>query len=348
MGLIGAQGIGITPPSPRTFAYGEQGTIEMKPMDVVSQSTLAPGGPQQTQPTQEPISTIPDPYKMWELEQKRNLDQVEKVYQMGVIETTKKTQFKLQSLNEEYAIKKESLEKEMQMAGPEQKEKYNARFLALDTQYAIATKRLQNKDNPDLFELDSKKQQIVAQIQEEATKKKIALDTIKRLVDTGVITDPKVGLHEQLQVVGVDISLSEMRPPDPRQQLAELNYYIRLIEDQADVTKDVTKFVKTLLSPEQQAQLDELKAKRNKILVQLNPEVASIVNRPKLSTANRDIMENKGGTIGTMMEKEMPLRSRGTGTITPMTKQTPKYASNPTTGQRIVSYDEGKSWQIVQ
>ena len=326
--------------NPRTFDWGQRGTIEMKPMDVVAQSTLAPGGPQPAQQVTQPEGP-PDPYQMWEQQTTDAIKQQETLYQMGVAEATKKTRFKMQTLEREYGIKKDALEREAKMVGPEQRDNYNKRFLALDTQYTIAAERLQDKDAPDLSELEAQNQKAMMQIQETAKEKKITLDIYKRLGDTGEL-DPKESLRLQLNELGLNVTRSDMQPPNPQQRLRELGQFITFIKEKMDISKQMMgEYGKSLLTPDEQVMLDAAKKEYAELQLQINPGLAPIINRPKLADTNMSSRENKGGTIGALFNNwKNPNAAPAAKQQEPITQQ------NKKTGQMRVSYDGGKTWQI--
>ena len=338
------------PISPRTFAYGQQGTIEMKPMDIVAQSTLAPGWTPQPAQQKAPLDTS-DPYAIGEYQLKQGLQQIENDFSIADTEIMRKPQYKLNELDEIYQAKLQVLQNKFsrQPMDVDVKEKYNTALEQLEFEHNIAVMRVQNKIQPDRDLLMQKKQQAMAELQRNAETKKIKLNTIQQLYDSGIITDPIVVKQQQLQEMGVDVPLSQLLPPDPQQRLRELSQFITYIKEKMDIGKQMMgEFGAQLLTPEEREMYETAKKEYSALQLRVNPELAPIINRPKLAEAGKDLIENKGGTIGTMLVKEKSLRSYGAAAKTPTTKQAPKYANNPNTGQRIVSYDGGKSWQIVQ
>jgi len=288
----------------RTFKWGEHGEIEMRPMEDMSQSTLTPGGPQPVQQLQQQPAQPegpPDPYRMWAQQTTDAVKQQETLYQIGVAEATKKTRFKMQTLEREYDIKKDALEQEAKMAGPEQRDNYKKRFLALDTQYTIAAERLKDKDVPDLSELEVQNQKAIMQIQETAKEKKIILDTYKRLSDTGEL-DPKESFRLQLNELGMNVTRSDMQPPNPQQELREIEFYLKQFEDKMNISKQTMEgFGEKFLSPEEQEMRRALKKRHREILLLRNPEMMGMINKPRLTDTAEDVIGSKGGTIGTML-----------------------------------------------
>lgn len=333
MGVIGAVGVGITPPSPDPFRRGrvvsKRGTGMIKDIATgeITYFGTPVSEPQQVAQPEQP--KLPNPYAMLEEETGRGEQEIESEFAANESAILQKPQNRLQTLESEFEIQDRALRNKFLKTPPEGKtaqdqlDAYHDALDQLKTQKQIAALRIEDKVQPERDQLSMQRQQALAELQKTTESKRIELDTIKRLGDTGKL-DPDAVLHEQLQVMGLNISLAELRPPDPRSKLKELEYAIRVLEDRTDLTKLI--MAGEIPGPEHAADLEQLaeyKRQHREEFGKLYQIDDTVIKRPKLSAANKALADNKGGTIGTM------LRSRGTAARTPMFKQPAKQKVDP-------------------
>lgn len=273
------------------------------------------------QPVQPEKLEPPDPYIILENQLKQKSEELENEFAISEAGLLQKPKNRVATLEKEFEIQYQELNRKYlnPVAGEtvedqqKRKTQYNDALASLRTQKQIAAMRIMDKVQPEHDMLMQKKQQAAMEIQRQSENIKVALDTIKKLGDAGQL-EPTAVLQQQLQEIGIEIPLSQLKPPTPQQQLREIDYIIGELEDRVDMRK----FVELGLSPDMQQlevdkkQLQKLRLLRREKIAELFPQYAEVTNRVPLAVTDGEVLtENKGGTIGTL------LRGHGTAAKVP-------------------------------
>jgi hypothetical protein len=306
----------------RTFRWGEHGMIEMKPMEDVVRSTLAPGEKSQLpqEVVQEALAT--DPYKYLQQQQVNESKQLETIYAQAEENLTKESQYKLEALNREYQINLEDLQRQHLGKIPEgktrqdQQEVFEQAVEKLNTKMRLAQLKIESAIKPELDVLALKKQEDVLASQEAFKKQSIRLQTVDALIEDGTIQDPDVAQQARLRAVDINLPIGAFRPQlTPQQELQR-------------VSQDIGRLNKALESvgsiedvQQIQGYITQLSGRMTELLRQVYggryDEELKGTNRLKKAMANTVIPATgrTPSTIGTAINKEKTKTQKTTGRV---------------------------------
>ena len=279
----------------------------------------------------------------------QNLNQIEQEVKMGQQEATFKARYQMNTLAQKYQIERQQVEG-LRIPADKKREK----LLALNAKYELAATTIRGKIQPDLDSLQMRRQQAMQQVQANLQNKLQELAYIERNGQEWGI-DPKLIEARKFQAIGFTLPAAWFKQQDPMEQIQTRIRQIIELEDQ----------VKTTTGKERKQTLLEIERLQNEIDV-IQPEIMPDFAKPAAKTATRLTrattaagVGRKPGTLaeGMVREKQKALKIdttqfRGFAPIEKSERKKektiePKYQRNKKTGEMRVSYDGGKTWQVI-
>jgi len=281
----------------------------------------------------------------------QQLNQIEQEVKIAQQTATSNARYQMDTLKQKYQIERREIEN---MRGPIDKKR--EKLLALNTKYELAATTIRGKIQPDLDGLQTQRQQAIQQIQTGLQNKLQELAIIDKLGQEWSLS-PEAVQQKKLQAIGYNFPLSAFKQADPQQRLMELTISIAALEEQAETATGEIR--KNVLS-----QIETLHQERREVMSRLIPDFsAPIKSASKLTEATAAAgAGRKPGTLneGMLREKQKALKIDTTqfrgfapifkGEVIPKKKEKtiePKYQQNKKTGETRVSYDGGKTWQVI-
>lgn len=310
------------------------------------------------QPQQQPQKQF-NPFAVLDQQKEQQMQQLMSSYRENYGQITRDTEYKLRALANTHEIKKKALVDKYGRhdihVDPEVKKKYDADLHNLETQYAVSAEQLSGKIQPDLDTLEEARKQAVAQTQQSFNNKQIELQTIRRLQDEGVIINPAAAIREQYKIAGITMPMSAFQEQlrTPRQELSDVNAALRTIKSQIPKEGgfiDGRYVGKGVATPEVQQQIAELEEMQRQLIPQVYPQYNLAPKSIKpLSRAANQALVGDGQQGGTLAGRITAAKQGSIVGRTPKQQkpQEPVYQQNKRTGQKRVSYDGGKTWQIL-
>lgn len=123
------------------------------------------------------------------------------------------------------------LERRYIEATPMDWEQQRGKIQDLNKKYEMKALELHQKVQPHFQDLQSKKAQAIAELQQDRQARQARLKLIDELVQNGTIPQAEVALKEQLQTVGVPVSLSDLQGPPRKTQIADLRSELSAVTD---------------------------------------------------------------------------------------------------------------------
>ncbi len=279
-------------------------------------------------------------------------------------ELLRDVKYKLKTLSDKYWQERKYIE-DLKAPADQKKQK----LLQLNNKYELAAITAKSKVKPDTDALNTQKQQQLVALQQDYQQRQIRINQIQDLVDKGVVQDPYAALQEQYQIAGINLPISAFRPPKPLSME-------EMAEQQANIAFQIINLeeaMKTATGDERQAiveQIIDLENQRTQLMGLQLPEVRTAIEKSnRLSKIG--LQMSAGRKPGTLAEGVWQKKQKGLGTgklrlfglpgniaasilerkaKKPQQKtksNKPIYQKNKTTGQSRVSYDGGKTWQII-
>lgn len=272
-------------------------------------------------------------------------------------ETAIRQQFQnlLENLQGEYQIERKYIEQTPM--DPKQRE---AGVQQLNLKYEKQIYKLKSEAEPYFAELKQKRDTAMFQLESKRTEGLQRLQLVRELSDKGMITDPAAAVQEQLQVVGVSLPLTALKQPTQRRQLGDIQSEldavsrafgvfmpnkkgkpmfdkrgnllrnVRFSETGDEADSRATTAEERLLGDQLLQRRRELWQEKNDLLLQKN---VGPMQRGMATAGNMQSTPFAKGVAG-----QMPKQASGPA---------PKYMTNKKTGQKAVSYDGGKTWQLA-
>lgn len=217
-------------------------------------------------------------------------------------QATAESQNRLQTLQQEFNIEWTSLQNEWRLLQGQpasdailrRAEALREAGRTLNKKYELAATRISGKDRPDLQAIQQAKQNATMKIQQDAANKQIRIDQIRRMVAGGAI-DPYEGKSEELKLLGITVSASQLRPKSPTQQIADIDRDIKLLDAGAFGLEGGQRSSKLSLQ-EQIAIRRDMLTRRDQLVQQLGGEYAG-----PLRTATRMQRVAAGQMAGTQV-----------------------------------------------
>lgn len=261
----------------------------------------------------------------------------------------------LENLHGEYQIERKYIEQTPM--DPKQRE---AKVQQLNLKYEKAIYKLKSEAEPHFAELKQKRDAAMFQLESKRTEGLQRLQLVRELSDKGMITDPAAAVQEQLQVVGVSLPLTALKQPTQRRQLGDIQSEldavsralgvfmpnkkgkpmfdkrgnllrnVRFSETGDEADSRATTAEERLLGDQLLQRRRELWQEKNDLLLQKN---VGPMQRGMATAGNMQSTPFAKGVAG-----QMPKQASGPA---------PKYMTNKKTGQKAVSYDGGKTWQLA-
>ena len=363
-----------------TRPYGEQGQIEYKsnwgqPISESGEWLAAGEQPQAQTQTQAQIqrpsaNTLinTDPLVLLNQRADEEATLFESAFAQQYADLTKDSDNALQVLDQEYQIRIGALQQEYDSTPKNQRdEKYAQRMATryndLAKQYAVSRNKIWGKIQPDIQDLQMSFNLKKQQMEFERNNKVRRIQEIDQLHEEGVIQDDAAATAKKYSIAtGVNYSASEFRPPKTNESdLLSISLQIASLEEAGRYEEAKT-----------------LENQLNQMMGGASPEEAEVIQNTKNAARQasrfsgladrqkrRQAAKEQPGTLteGIVEAKnkaaeksEHVFKGASAGMTYPYkgvpksAKRGPKpvYANNPATGQRIVSFDEGRTWQMAQ
>lgn len=167
-----------------------------------------------------------DPLKLLDEHYNQQLSDVDRAF--GEQESMIQEQFNGQArqMQQRYGLERRFIEET-----PMDEEQRYKRVLALNQKYELSLHDLKGEAAPHFQELQAKRMQAQRKIDAWKQEASGRMKVVEELSQKGLLADPTAALQEQLQVLGVSVPISAMRPPSREKQLQALQTELRQVED---------------------------------------------------------------------------------------------------------------------
>jgi len=258
---------------------------------------------------------------------------------------TRDTNNRLRMLKREYAIREQALKRKWETPGRRQQDTKSHQqewqeYNDLMMNYQIKASAIQGKIQPDLKDLEAKWGSIEQKVEADRAQRIEHIQLIRQLQEQGIISNPAAAIKAQFQIAGIDLPMTAFQQPDPTEELAKLGTQVINLEEQgkyqsADAIRRQMAEITGKVSPDivrgtkTATRLSGLESRRKRRQVE----------KEGPGTLAEGIIQIKNKTLGAGKYASIP---RPTAK-----KEKPIYQKNRTTGQTRVSYDGGKTWQVI-
>ena len=237
-----------------------------------------------------PIEEL-DPLNLLNSQHKQQIDSLQSSFNQQQQLIRRNTDNQLQMLNRGYDIEYKALREHFDRveATEENMRRFVDTITNLNTKYALRADKAQGKIDPDLQDLESRKQQDLQKLNMQYHDKMTAYKVFEKLRDDGKL-DPDEFLQQTLELAGVNVPISYLKPPT----LGELTKEMLAVS-----------FAAKRGDKEAIKRLETLKGRRETLLAQLPPGEADAIRKStQLSTSG--IKGRKPGTFAESVAQAKP------------------------------------------
>jgi len=258
---------------------------------------------------------------------------------------TRDTNNRLRMLEREYAIREQALKRKWDATPRRQRDEESYQqewqeYNDLMKNFQIKASGIQGKIQPDLKDLEAKWGLIEQKAEADRAQRIEYIQLIRQLQEQGIISNPAAATKAQFQIAGINLPMTAFQQPDPTEELVRLGMQATNLEKQgkyqtADAVRRRMAEITGKVSPDivrgtkAATRLSGLEGRRKKRQVE----------KEGPGTLAEGIIQVKNKTLGAGKYAFMP-RSKAE-------KEKPIYQKSRTTGQTRVSYDGGKTWQVI-
>lgn len=284
---------------------------------------------------------------------------------------TRDSDNRLRVLDREYQIDLQAMEQRYRQmeASQENMQRAATDLIRLNAQYQKKSEGIRGKIEPDLKDWEAGRNMMLQQLEADRDEKIRQIGVIQQLFDEGIITNNANAQAKIYSIAtGMNLSPSFFEQPDPNKEAVRLGMLAVELDEQgrheeaeaarrqgyqlsgqvapnaAKAVKNATRF--SGLEGRQKARQARREKERAGTLAE---GIVQAKNKATKKTVTAPFTYSGFGPFGhfgttRMREASVPTKEA----LEAKSGPAPIYASNPTTGQRIVSYDGGKTWQTAQ
>lgn len=287
-----------------------------------------------------------DPLVLINQNHKQQMELSQQQYSQSYTGLSRDTDYKLRILERQYDIDYKALEERFYRLEPTEDNRRRAAdaVIQLNAAYTKEMADIRGKIQPDLDKLKMQQDSAEQKMEMDRAEKIKYIQLIRQLQEQGIISNPAAAMKAQFQIAGINLPMTAFQQPDPTKELVMLGMQAANLEKQrkyqgADAIRRRMAEITGKVSPDvvsgtkNATRFSGLEGRRKRRQVE----------KEGPGTLAEGIIQVKNKTLGAGKYTSMPMSGRWPKAE----KEKPIYQRDRTTGQIRVSYDGGKTWQVI-